>query len=142
MLAGTRQINDHADDKDIFFGQFASRVAIRCDLNLHTRGGSGLDGGPSKPIHTVDDIVKAYNAEKLRLTDDGIALLFRLANVEGLGGMRLCTQIVRVAASLAEQKGTRVDAKLLLAVLRELHQQERAVQKIEKGMEDLRLKVA
>lgn len=139
VLGGTRKVGDNTDDDDIFFGQFASRVALRYDVNEHVRGGGPK---PSKPIHTIEDVKAIFHSDTIKLTSDGVATLHRLANLEGFGGLRLCAQVYRVAAGIAEGKGQSIDAKLLLAVLREMHGKTRAIQRIERAAEELELKEA
>jgi DNA transposition AAA+ family ATPase len=142
VLFGTRKLGDNTDDDDIFYGQFASRVALRYDVNNHVRRDGRPDSPPDKPIHTVDDIKKLFDADSIRLTGDAEVTLAKLANLEGFGGLRLCVQVVRVAAVAAESRGTEIDAKLILAVLRDMHGKVRAVGRIQKSMEEQKVKVA
>lgn len=142
ILAGTRKIDEATDDKDIFFGQFASRVAWRLDLNDYARGSHGGSGPPTRPLHTPEDVKRVFASDQVRLTDDAEAFLARLANVEGFGGLRLCVQIYRVAARIAQDKGREITGELLVQVLREMHGRTRAVRRIETAAADVKVKVA
>jgi len=99
-------------------------------------GGDG-DGDP-KPLHGIDEIQRMFESDKVRLTDDGRLLLTRLANVPGLGGLRLCQRVMQVARSLSE--GQAIDAALLLKVIRTLHGDQGASQ-IKHRVERCRLAV-
>src|SRR3990172_789793 len=114
ILAGTHQIHEHCNDSTQFFGQFASRTALRYDITEPLR-----DGGDTRPLHSIAEIRKIWQNDKVRLADDGAALLCKLANLLGFGGLRLCQQVIMVAAKLAE--GSVIDAKVVLRVVRRLH---------------------
>ncbi len=132
VLGGTRRLGDKTDDQDVFFGQFASRIALNYDANDYIRNGGGE---PTQPLHTIEDIRAIFHSDTIRLTTDAEATLNRLANIEGYGGLRLCVQVVRVAAITAEKRQmVAIDAKLLLQVLREMHGKSRAVKRIERAM--------
>jgi DNA transposition AAA+ family ATPase len=137
ILAGTMKLNDQVNDQELYFGQLSSRVAIKYDLTEELRGGGG--GGEPKPLHTIDEIRRLYESDKVRFTDDGRLLLTKLANLPGLGGLRLCTKVVQVARSLAQ--GEPISAELLLRVIRTLHGSQGASQ-VEQQVERSRLKVA
>jgi len=138
VLGGTRKLGDKTDDQDVFFGQFASRIALNYDVNDDVRGD---DGAPTRPLHTIEDIRSIFHSDTIRLTSDAEATLLRLANIEGFGGLRLCTQVARVAAVVASRTGKPIDAKLIIKVLRDMHGKSRATKRIEKAMTE-RPKVA
>jgi len=117
VLVGTVRIAEAVADHERFFGQFTSRIALRYDAtaDLRDAGTSGGDGG-GRPLHTVEEIRQLYERDKVRLTDEGRVLLTKIANLPGLGGLRLCGRIVQVAAS-AGPEGP-IDAKLILEVVR------------------------
>jgi hypothetical protein len=140
VLAGTVRINEAVSDSEQFFGQMASRVAIRYDVTEDLIGASGGGGGDPKPLHSVDKIRRLYEADKVRFTDEGRLLLAKIANLPGLGGLRLCTKIVQVACAAAG--GELVDGRLLLQVIRTLHGRIHAVAQFEQAIEYSRVKVA
>jgi len=137
VLAGTMKLSDQVSDHDQFFGQLTSRVALRYDITEELRGGGG---GEPRPIHSIDEIRQLYERDKVRFTDDGRLLLTKLANIPGLGGLRLCTKVVQVAASLAQ--GEAIDASLLLKVIRTLHGHGYGVGQVEQAVERCRVAVA
>jgi len=136
ILAGTMRLHDQVSDQQLYFGQLSSRTAIKYDLGEELRGGGG---GDPKPIHSIDEIKQLYERDKVRFTDDGRLLLTKLANIPGLGGLRLCSKVVQVARSLSQ--GELIDAELLLRVIRTLHGGEGASQ-VERQVEQSRLKIA
>ena len=131
VLCGTIKSAEATADTDLFMGQFASRIALRYDLGEELRGGSG-DGDP-KPIHTVDEIRRLYESDKVRFTDEGRLLLTKIANLPGLGGLRLCAKIVQVAAAAAG--GDPIDAELIRRVCRGLHGKAFAADMLERSVE-------
>ncbi|MEM9415372.1 MAG: ATP-binding protein [Planctomycetota bacterium] len=135
ILAGTLKLNDSVNDHDLFFGQMSSRIALRYNV---TEGltGTGTDGPGGKPLHSVSEIVQLYERGKVRLTGDGRMLLTRLANLPGLGGLRLCAKVVQVAwaAAMGEGKDA-IDAELLLKVVRAMNDQAFAVHTIEPAIQ-------
>jgi len=129
ILAGTLRLQEAIAESDVYSGQMSSRVAIRynvCDDVL----GSG-DGGP--PLHSVDEIRRLYESDKVRLTADGVELLSRIANLPGLGGLRLCRRLVDVAAAARSDQGP-IEAKVILGVLRSLHGREHAIATVERAI--------
>ncbi len=142
ILAGTVRLADAVSDAQMFFGQFASRIALRLDLTEQLAAEAGGDGGP-KPLHNVDEIRRLYASDKVRFSDDGLILLQRIANVPGLGGLRLCSKVVQVAASAARANGAEtIDAKLIVQVMRMLYGKRYAVSSIERAVEQSCVMVA
>jgi len=139
ILCGTRDIEKATSDQDVFFGQLASRIGIRYDINAYARKHPN-DPEPSKPIHTVQEVVKLYGGGKLKLTDDGAAYLAKLANLEGQGGLRLCRQIMETAITAAKTKT--LDAKALAKVLRLMHGKAYHAQRTQAALNSSNLKVA
>lgn len=131
VMAGTKRIDEKTADNDIFFGQFSSRIALRYDVTEPVRDGGG--GGNGKPLHTEAEIVRMFESDKVRLTDDGRQMLTKLANLQGFGGLRLCKQVVFVAAGA--YAGQQIGAKQILAVMRSMHGGVRGVQQIERAMQ-------
>lgn len=132
------KINEAVTDNDLFFGQLSSRVAMRYDLTEDLRG--GLGGGSPKPLHSVDEIRRLYETSKVRFTDEGRLLLTKIANIPGLGGLRLCTKLVEVARPLA--RGEAIDAALLLKIIRGMHGLAHAADRIERAIERSLIRVA
>lgn len=113
ILVGTARITEMIDDQSFFAGQFASRIALRYDITEALRI-SGPDG--PGPLHSVEEIRSLYHSSKVRLTSDGVSQLAKLANLPGLGGLRLCTRLVQVASAAAG--GKPITAALIRQVLR------------------------
>lgn len=112
ILAGTHQIYERCNDEDEFFGQFMRRISLHYDVTEEARG----DGRRApRPLHTVAEIRKLWQSDKLRLTDDGAEMLARIANVLGAGGLGRCHQILFVASRLPSVD--QIDAKTVLRVL-------------------------
>lgn len=138
VLAGTVKIAEATADTDLFYGQFSSRVALRYDVTEDLHGGSG--GGDPKPLHTVDEIRRLYESDKVRFTDEGRRMLAKIANLPGLGGLRLCAKIVQVATAAAG--GELVDAELIRRVCRGLHGRAFAVDQLERAVKRSKVQVA
>ena len=140
VLVGTHRINEMCSDVDLFYGQFTSRIAIRYDVTEAARGAASGSPSPSSRsqahvLHTVDEIRRLYESDKVRFTGDGLTFLASLANALGLGGLRLCTKLVMVAAQVATaESAARIDAKLLRRVLRRLHGSDFTTHQIERAV--------
>ncbi len=91
--------------------QIRSRIAIARDLHQRTRRGGG--DGLGEPLFTIEDIRKVYGSNKLRLARDAERFLLGLANLPGSGGLRTCTNAVRLATKLAGKDATALTAELL-----------------------------
>ena len=94
----------------------------------------------TQPIHTMAEMMQLFTQGKLRLNKDALDFLFRLANVEGLGGLRLPKQVMMLAASVA--KGKPISAKLLRQVLAEMHGHARFTRHIDREVKALEVKSA
>ena len=117
VLAGTSGVLRTVFDSDDG-GQFASRVAVRLDLESYLAGGEGGDGGP---LHTPAEIVKLFYSDRVKLSSDGAQALARISNVPGLGGLRLAKQVFRAAVDAAVADGREsIDAQLVRATLKSL----------------------
>lgn len=138
VLAGTMRIAEACDDQSEFFGQMSSRIAIRYDVTEDLRGGAG--GGDPKPLHSIAEIVRMFESDKLKLTDDGRDAIARIANTPGIGGLRLCQRILQVAAAAAD--GEPIGAALIEKVMRGLHGREFATSRIGRAVERSKVKVA
>ncbi|MEM9881400.1 MAG: AAA family ATPase [Planctomycetota bacterium] len=139
VLAGTVRLTEAVDDPAVFFGQFSSRIALRYDVTEVLR--EGLPGGDGpRPLHSIDEIRRLYESDRVRFTADGRLLLTKLANLPGLGGLRLCVKVVQVAAAAAQ--GEPLDARRLLQVIQTLHGRAFSTARIEPAIDRFRLRVA
>ncbi len=123
VLAGTEDLRAVVLDNSQWYGQFSSRVIAT--LNLNDRA-----GGPNakKPLFRVRDVIKVFEQDKLRLTDDSMDFLAELACLSGLGGLRICREIVDAATRLPGFRNKRIEPSLLYQVLMEIHDQKYAAQ--------------
>lgn len=137
ILVGTKKIDEATADTDQFFGQLTSRIALRYDVTeqLHSS-----NNHKPKPLHSAAEIEKMFKQDKVRLTADGIHTLTRIANLEGFGGLRLCKQVVFVAAEYAGDKA--IDAGLILKVLRTMHGLVHGVTRITRAIDESKVAVA
>jgi len=147
ILAGTHRVNEMCSDVDLFFGQFTSRIALRYDVTEPARQSSNGSPCPSTtarhPLHSVDEIRRMYESDKVRFTADGLDFLTSMANTLGLGGLRLCTKLVMVAVQVAAAEcATAIDAKLIRRVMRRLHGSDYTGHQIERVMKADPAKVA
>ncbi|MEM6392360.1 MAG: hypothetical protein AAF797_06265, partial [Planctomycetota bacterium] len=133
VLFGTRDLDRQVDDRDRFFGQLSRRITVRLDLNDWAR-----DGGdePVRPLFTVAEIQKIFETQgQVRLSSDGVATLYKIANSEGHGGMGLARTMFLIAAQAAKARSKPVTAALLMQVLYELRGKKRLVRQIENAMD-------
>lgn len=115
ILCGTWRVGEAIADSDIYSSQMSSRVLIRWDICEHLAAHGG-DGGP--PLHSVSEISAMFERDKVRFTPDGIDAIFKLSNAAGLGGLRLVSRIVMIAASVTDGA---IDGPTIHRVLRTLH---------------------
>jgi len=130
VLAGTIRLQESVDDAGAFFAQMSSRIALRYNVVEDLVAGGGPGG---KPLHSVDEIKALYESDKVRLTADGRALLTRIANLPGLGGLRMCGKIVQVAGSASG--GEAIDARLILKVIRTMNDRAFSEQTVEAAIQ-------
>ncbi len=140
LFAGTREIDDKVSDFSEWAGQLNRRVGLRADIVARV-GGPGGGGKGEQPLFTVEEIVQIFQSDQVRFTADGAMLMTRLANVIGHGCLGLCDKVVRIAAMTREAKtavrnGNGIDARLLLAVVREMNG-ELVASELDKAMADL-----
>ncbi len=131
ILVGTVKINEAVADSDLFCGQFSSRVAIRYDITECLRSGDG--GRDPQPLHTIEEIKRLYASDKIRFTADGLTMITKLANLPGFGGLRLCSKIVQVAATITGDDP--VDARLVMQIIRSLHGRTHTISQIERAID-------
>lgn len=137
ILAGTRNINEKCSDDDYFYGQFSSRIGYRMNVTevLETTRKN------PRPLHSAEEIKRMFESDKVRLTDDALTALAKIGNLMGLGGLRLCKQVVFAAAKVANAKSVKIDASLIIDVLRQMHGQDHAAECIS-AMEKSKVKIA
>lgn len=125
ILVGTAKILETTNDVDLWHGQFSSRVALRLDVTEMARGdadGNGPGGATGGTLHSVDEIRRLYESDRVRFTGDGLSFLADVANALGLGALRLASQLVAVASQVAQAEGAAaIDARILRRVLRTMH---------------------
>lgn len=128
VLAGTVKLEETISDTERWYGQFASRTALRCDIAEDWQP----ESKHKKPLFTVDEILKVFQSDKVRLTDDGALMLMKIANCMGIGCLRLCRQVVFVAAKLAN--GEALNAAILSKVMRQMHGRVHTDSRVEKSI--------
>lgn len=117
VLSGSYEMDKLIVEKDLDLGQYNSRVVARLNIVDQTRRPKN-----PQPLYSREDIVKLYSRGQLKLTSDAYGLLDRIANAPGLGALRLCSQLLRVAARLpAIRSKGECCAKDLIRILRDLH---------------------
>ena len=116
----------------------SSRIALRYNVTEDLAGESGDVTGGGQPLaQRRARSPKLYERDKVRLTGRRPhALLARLANLPGLGGLRLCARIVQVAWAAAQGEGVEaINAELLLKVVRAMNDQAFAVHTLEPAIQ-------
>jgi len=95
VLVGTRDLMATIDGEELY-GQLSSRIGLRYDATPDAVAG-GPDGG-GRPLYSPEEVARVFAGGKVRLTTDGLSTLARIANLPGLGGLRLARQVVTLAA--------------------------------------------
>jgi DNA transposition AAA+ family ATPase len=101
MLVGT--VDTHrrvTDDEDPEYGQFASRVGLRCDLAPELYGSRST---PHRKLFTVVDVRKIFQRGKVRLHPGAADLLSRTAN-ESVGHLRRVERLLEWAVAVARKR--------------------------------------
>jgi DNA transposition AAA+ family ATPase len=93
-------------------GQIVSRIGSQFHLTAGL-GSNGVDGGKGEPLYTVEEILKIYGRNELRLTRDAARFLARLCTNRRHGLLRACTALVMNATLLNRGKATELSAELL-----------------------------
>lgn len=121
ILAGTINVKKNVDDYSAHFGQFSSRIVARVDIAEQMVSPRGK--GP-RQLFSEAEIRRLFEGGQLRLTDDAVDYLVDLANTPGHGHLRLVVRMVELA-SMAKTVASsgRIDARVLRAILRQMHQQ-------------------
>lgn len=115
ILSGTSAMDVLINDTDIDLGQNNSRVVMR--LNITERSRRTKD---PRPLYTVDEIVQMFGQGKLKLTGDASNFLMMVANAPGLGSLRLCSQLLRVAAGMRDLRTRAVNEQDLRTIMRQM----------------------
>jgi DNA transposition AAA+ family ATPase len=103
------------DDHRAWFGQFSSRIPIRCNLTeaiLHPKH--------PRPLFTHKDVQRFAESFSLKLSGDSTAFLTMLANEPALGGLRSVKQILMVVAKAPSLRSRVVGEADLKQVFREM----------------------
>jgi len=82
--------------------QIRSRIAYVRDLLRRTR--PTQHGGHGDPLFTIQDIRAAFGRNKVKVSDEGIKFLWKLACIPNGGALRLCANIVRIATIIADSE--------------------------------------
>lgn len=116
ILIGTVDACKHVTDITQHFGQFSSRIAVRCDITEEA-----LRPNSPKPLFSLDEVMRVFDGGKVRLSRDGGRYLQMIANVPGLGGLRICDRIMRVVYSITSLHGQSVGVDVLSDVFQQMH---------------------
>lgn len=116
-LVGTIDAVKQLTDTGQYYGQFASRIAVRCDVTEYA-----LRPKNPRPLYSLDEIMEVFASGRVRLAKDGAQYLQMIANVPGLGGLRICDRIMRVVYSISRFKdGSAVGGDMLEEVFKQMH---------------------
>jgi hypothetical protein len=108
---------------DESLAQIASRITYVRDLMQRTA--EPKDGGRGEPLVTVEDVIKMFASNKIKITTDAIRMLWSIACLPESGSLRTCANLVLIATIIAEQLGhTSIDVKLIKAALKDSVQSE------------------
>ncbi|MFM9959220.1 MAG: AAA family ATPase [Phycisphaerales bacterium] len=116
VLVGTSRAKERVTDTSQYFGQFSSRIAVRCDVTEQA-----LRPKNPKPLYSLDEIMEVFGRGKVKLTKDAGQFLMDIANVPGLGGLRICDRVMRVIYSMTQWHGKYVAAAHLMKVFQDMH---------------------
>ncbi len=95
-------------------------------------------GGRGEPLVTVEQVIQMFGKNKIRITPDGIRMLWSIACQPDSGALRTCTNLVMIATITAEQLNLRqIDAKLIKAALKDSVQNETFKDIVDKSTEFL-----
>lgn len=117
VLVGTVGLNEKVDDRAMQFGQFSSRMVARIDINEFIH--SGGHRGAARKLYSIDEVKKIFESEKLKITDTGWEMLWTIACLPGLGGLRMAGKILAVSAGMDRSK--QVTGKRVLAIAQHMH---------------------
>lgn len=114
VLVGTDDLLATVEHEQLY-GQLSSRIGLRYRI-VPTDARGGPSGG--RPLYTPEEIARMFASSKVRFTGDGMETLTQIANLPGLGGLRLARQVVHLAAGVAGDDS--IDGKLLRRALRSI----------------------
>lgn len=78
-----------------------------------------LRGGGGEPLVTVDDVIKIFARNKLRITSEAARFLCRIANEPDSGSVGLCVRLVEYATAMGVlARASVIDVPLLREALR------------------------
>jgi DNA transposition AAA+ family ATPase len=113
LLVGTVDVHRRVtDDEDVRYGQFSSRVGLRCDLCPELFG--GVEPCGRRKLFTVDDIRRIFQSGKVRLAPDALNLLCETANASN-GHLRRVDRLVHWAEAVARKGVTSEHAVTITA---------------------------
>lgn len=122
VFFGTRSFYERVDDFASNFGQWTSRIGARLDAT-----DQAMRERDPKPLYSPDEIEQIFQSSQLRLDAGAIEYLTDLANMPGLGSLRLARRLVEIAAQLAQQQPDfKGDARTLKQIFNSLHNNEHA----------------
>lgn len=110
--------NRRSAKMDESLAQIRSRITITRDLML--RAMPKDSGGRGEPLFTVEDVRQMFARNKIRITPDGIRMLWQLACVPDSGSLRVCRNVVQVATIVGMHRAqTTISDTDLWAALRD-----------------------
>lgn len=103
LWAGTTDIKSYLEKGeergDEPLAQIRSRIAYARDLLKRTLPSN--QGGRGEPLFTIADIRGVFGRNKIKITDDGIKFLWKLACIPQSGALRCCENILQIATIIA-----------------------------------------
>jgi len=101
VMAGTAEILQYIDDRADGRGQFASRC-IRYNVIDSLRTAEGPGGGKrgGRDLFTIEEIKKFFASKQIRLSTDGLTLMWLLACQPNHGTLRLVEKLAVIALDL------------------------------------------
>ncbi len=98
--------------------QIDSRIKFRLDITSMVNQEDGGDG-----LFTINDIREWIDKQgiKLKVADDALRYLQMVANTPGMGGLRTCDGLIRVAVHIAKADEPMITADKLRGILSDQH---------------------
>ena len=124
-------------------GQITSRIGCQFHLTAKLHGGGG--GGRPEPLYSVEEIVKMYGANELKLTSDGAHFLANVCRDPNMGLLRSCTKLVLHATTMNRAKGGAITARMLWEAAQFTFQYsmiQRLQVAVHENLRDMKLKLA
>jgi DNA transposition AAA+ family ATPase len=128
-------------------GQIISRIGSQFHVTrvLEANGSGGRGGGGNVPLFSVDDILKVFASNELKLSRDGAEFLASICTSPRYGLLRACTNLVVTATAINRAKGGLLDEKRLVEAAQFLFQDSilRQIQAMRRsGQQEAKLKIA